>query len=705
MIRSLIVACVLVVASFSQSHAQVLATLLADSVQVDPAGRITATGNVVIYYQGTQLRAERVVYDRRTDALEIDGTVAITDENGNIISGEGVAIDGGLREGVLTSARLVLDQELQLAAAEISRSEDRYTTLRRVVASTCEVCAENPTPLWEIRATRVVHDTQERQLYFDNAQFRLAGVPLLYAPRLRLPDPSLNRASGFLFPELRTSSVLGTGLELPYFIALGDHANATVTPYLSSSTTTLQFDVVQEIRNGRLTFEGALTNDDIEGKRGYLFANGTYRLPRGFVASGQLEFVSDFGYLFQYDFSSKDRLTNELALDRVREKDLFRSSITEFRTLRDSEIAVRDTLPDRFVETSYQRDIPTLSFGGRTTLRLDAAALNRPSSTDIDGRDTSRIGVGADWTRSQILPTGFVVETEAGFRLDAYNVGQDSTFETNTFRASPRFATELRLPMARQTASGTTDVLEPILRFDFARVTGDDVPLEDSRIIEFDEANLFAPSRFPGIDGIEEGSRAALGMNWHRSSHNGWSANLAFGRVASLDNALSFSELPGGGDADQSEWLLGARLSLGEQLWLSTRSLFDDNVAFTLSETRLDWKIDGASISSSYLFAQPEPSEGRDDKLSEWAFGGSLGLNEEWTARTDWRYDFSAGRAARAGVGLEYVTDCIRVDLSVTRRYATSTSVDPTTDLGFRVSLLGLGNSRAQGANRRVCRG
>lgn len=705
MIRKLFSACIVVIASASIAFAQATATLVADSVEVDPVGRLSASGNVIVFYQGTELRAERVVYDSRTDVLEIDGSVLITDENGNVISGDDVSIGGDLKDGVLRSARLVLNQELQLAAAEISRSEERYTTLRRVVASTCEVCSENPTPLWEIRATRVVHDTQERQLYFDNAQFRLAGIPLLYAPRLRLPDPSLDRTSGFLFPELRTSSLLGTGLELPYFIAIGDHANAVVTPYLSSSTATLNFQMQQEIRNGRLTFEGALTEDDIEGQRGYFFANGTYRLPRGFVASGQLEFVSDFGYLFQYDVSSKDRLTNELALDRVREKDLFRSSITEFRTLRDSEIAIRDTLPDRFVETSYQRDIPTFSFGGRTTLRADAATLNRPSSVDIDGRDTSRIGVGADWSRSRILPAGIVVETEAGFRLDAYNVGQDSTFETNTFRASPRIATELRMPMARTRFAGPKEILEPILRFDFARVTGDDVPLEDSRIVEFDEANLFAPSRFPGIDGIEEGARAAFGFNWYRTALNGWSANLAFGRVASLDGDLTFSDSPGAGDADQSEWLLGARLSLGEQFWLSTRSLFDDNVAFTLSETRLDWDIGDASISSSYLFAQPEPSEGRDDKLSEWAFGGTLGLNDEWTARTDWRYDFSAGRAARAGVGLEYMTDCIRVDLSVTRRYATSTSVDPTTDLGFRVSLLGLGNSGKQQTSRKVCRG
>ncbi|SMX22029.1 LPS-assembly protein LptD [Boseongicola aestuarii] len=685
-------------------HAQALASLVADSVVIDPVGSITAEGNVIIYYDGNRLVADRIVYDRNSDTLSIQGDVTLTSETGDIFTADAATLDSDLRDGVLTSARLVLDQQFQLAAAQISRVEDRYTTLRRVVASSCEVCASNPTPLWEIRASRVIHDTEGQQLYFENAQFRMAGVPLIYLPRLRLPDPTLDRANGLLIPELRTSSDLGTGILLPYFIAIGRHADATLTPYLSARTATLEFSYRQEIRNGQLSFDGAVTNDDDLGGRGYLFANGTYLLPQGFVATGQLEFVSDPGYLFQYDYSSKDRLTNEFALGRVREKDLFRASITEFRTLRDQEIPIRDTLPDRFIETSYQRELDGLHFGGRTSVRVDTAALNRPSSADILGRDVSRIGFGADWSRRDQLQSGLVLDTEAALRIEAYNVSQDSRFERNALRVAPRVATELRWPLARTTADGATEILEPILRFDFANVSGSAVPLEDSRIVEFDEANLFAPSRFPGIDGIEDGPRAALGFNWHRVQKNGWGANLAIGRVASLDGALQFSDT-GGQDADQSEWLLAGRLSYGDRLWLSSRSLFDDNVAFTLNETRVDWQGDKAALSSSFLFAQPEPSEGRTDKLSELAFGGFLDLNENWTASTDWRYDFNEGRAARAGLGLEFETDCIRIDLSVTRRYATSTSVTPTTDFGFRVSLLGVGNGQKQGASRSVCRG
>ncbi|MGI9389001.1 MAG: LPS-assembly protein LptD, partial [Boseongicola sp.] len=429
-----------------------------------------------------------------------------------------------------------------------------------------------------------------------------------------------------------------------------------------------------------------------------------YRLPRGFVVTGQIELVSDPGYLFLYDYSDKDRLANELALTRVREKDLFRASITEFRTLRESEIPIRDTLPDRYVEVSYIRDLDFLNFGGRTTARVDAAALDRPSSVDGDGRDVSRVGVGINWLRSELIGAGIVASGELGVRVDAYNVGQDSAFATNLTRIVPRAAAELRWPFARTTDDGGTELLEPILRFDFANTGGDTVPLEDSRIVEFDEANLFSSSRYPGIDGVEDGARVAAGLSWQRDDPDGWAFDLTFGRIASLDGSLGFED-GSGLEGDQSEWLLAGKLALSNQLQIASRSLFDDKVAFTLSETRVDWQGDRGRLGSSYIFAEPEPAEGRDTRLSEFSMDGEIQLTENWTASTDWQYDFSAGRATRVGLGLDYENECIRLDLSLSRRFATSTSVTPTTGFGFRVSLIGVGNGTNARNARRVCRG
>jgi LPS-assembly protein len=493
-------------------------------------------------------------------------------------------------------------------------------------------------------------------------------------------------------------------VKLPYFIPFGPHQDLTVTPYFSTSTQTVELAFRKELRLGSIRAEGAVTEDDIEGSRGYLFADTELRLPRGFQLHGQVEFVSDPGYLFTYNYSEKDRLTNEVAVTRYRDKDRFHAAITEFRTLRPGETPIRDTLPDRFVELSYSREIPRLSFGGTTVATIRAAALNRPSSVDIDGRDTSRIGVALDWRDDWMFGPGLVASAELGIDADGYNIGQDSNFESNISRVVPRGAVELRWPFARRTKDGGREFLEPIIRFDFADRRGEDVPIEDSAIVEFDEANLFSHSRYPGIDGAEEGARVAVGVAWRRADPSGWTLDGALGRVAHLDGDLGFAE-GSGLVGDESEWLLAARFGMGDQIVILNRSLFEESLDFTLSETRVDWRTDTFSLGSSYVFAVPEPAEGRDDKLSEWSFEGDYALNDRWTASAEWRYDFTEGRAARTGVGLGYRSECIDVSFTLSRRFADSTAVDPTTDFGLRVELIGAGGDTGQRSRRSRCRG
>lgn len=706
MIRTLIafLALALLALAPTLGRAQELASLVADSISVDPAGTVTATGNVEVYYQGTRLTAQRVTYSRNGDTLTITGPIQVTDGDGTVILADQAQLDRDLRNGILISARLVLDQQLQLAANEIARVNDRYTRLDRVVASSCQVCDNDPTPLWEIRARSVIHDEQERQLYFEGAQFRIAGVPVFYFPRLRLPDPSVDRATGLLIPQITSSSDLGTGIKLPYFIALGDHADVTLTPYLSTSTATLEFGYRHLFRNGSLRAEGALTEDDIDGGRGYLFGYADFYLPRGYVLNAQTEFVSDPGYLYTYGYSDKDRLTNQIEITRVRGKDKFRASLSEFRTLRANEIPIRDTLPDQFIETEYSRELPDLAFGGRTVATVGAISLERPSSTNVLGRDVTRLSTGLDWTRNWITQPGIVARTELGFRADVYSIAQDTNFNENLTRVVPRAAAELRWPLARTTSDGGREVLEPIVRLDIADTGGDIVPLEDSRVVEFDEANLFSPSRYPGYDGAEDGVRVAAGVAWRRNDPDDWSADLVLGRLANLTDNLGFGQ-GSGLEGDRSEWLLAGRFVIGDNLQFISRSLFDTSFEFTLSENRLDWQNDRLSLGTNYILAVPEPSENRFERLEEWSLDGSYDLNDRWTLSANWRYDFETERAARTGLGLGYRTECIDVSLSLSRRYATSTSVDPTTEFAFRVSLTGVGGRENDRAIRRKCRG
>lgn len=704
--RGLAALAAIVLASASPAAAQI-ASLAADSVAIDAEGRLTAEGDVEVFYEGTRLTARRVIYDRRTDQLSIEGPLILFDGDETVIIGSSAELDRELANGVLRSARLVLDQQLQLAAERLDRVDGRFTQLNRVVASSCELCPGERTPLWEIRAQSAIHDQEAQQLYFTNAQVRVAGVPVLFVPQMRLPDPTVDRNTGFLVPRIRTSTRLGTGLQFPYFITAGDSADVTLTPYLSGSTTTLEGRYRQRFRQGRLSFRGAYTAEDEVrpgDTRAYLFGNGGFNLPLGYRLNFDIELVSDTSYLSDYNYSGKDRLDSAISIRRTRDDEQVSASFTVFRTLREDELRFEDALPDQLGEFDYTRRIPTGALGGDAWLTLDALTLARPSTDDIIGRDLVRAGASANWRRDWLIPQGALLATEAALSVDVYQVDNDSRFDRSLSRVTPQLAAELRWPLTRSGPGGVTQTLEPVAQLAWAESFGDDAPNEDSLLVEFDEGNLFALSRFPGRDVYEEGLRANVGLTWWRRDPGRFDLGVTVGRIVRIDSPDQFSEGTGL-DEDLSDWLAVARLGMGTRFSAINRSLFNDRLNFTRNETRLDWRIPSGLLSTSYTWSDRIPAENRDRRISEWSVDAAYDFNRNWRGRVNWRYDLVEQQAARAGLVIGYRNECLGVDFSASRRFTSSSNVTPITDFDIRVSVTGFGTNASGQRFRRVCAG
>ena len=168
--------------------AQDRTTLIADSVTVQSGSVLIATGHVEVYYRDQRLTAAAIRYDRLADRLIITGPIRIDDGKGLVFTATQAALSADLTEGLLISARLVLNRQLQLTAAELQRSDGgNLTALRSVTASSCTICKGNPTPLWEIRASEVIHDAKAQQIYFRDATLRFFGLPVAYLPMMRIP--------------------------------------------------------------------------------------------------------------------------------------------------------------------------------------------------------------------------------------------------------------------------------------------------------------------------------------------------------------------------------------------------------------------------------------------------------------------------------------------------------------------------------------
>lgn len=714
--RILLMVAVVVLAAFigPGARAQDQATLVANSLRIESDRRLVAEGAVEIFYQGRRLTAERLIFDRVADSLTIEGPITLSDGSGVTVLASQADLKADMSEGILRSARVVMNDQLQLAAAEVMRLGARYTAMTRVVASSCKVCAGSATPLWEIRARRVVHDQTERQIYFDNASLRLGGVPVFYIPRLRMPDPTLKRSTGFLIPSLRSSSTLGTGLRWPYFITLGPSRDLTVTPFVATkNVSAVELRYRQAFRTGEISVTGMAARDRLQTgqTRGHARAEGRFDLPKGFELRFDAQVVSDRAMLWDYGLSDADRLNSTIGITRTRRNEHIEARLISIRTLRAGEAS--DTLAARLGDLTWQRRFSLGPLGGQGGLQFAAHGHRRSSGLSVDadndgltdGRDVARARIRADWRRDWISDNGLVFGVLGEVTTDLYRIGDVASDYGGTHsRSHGAFAAELRWPLVKAGKGGVNHLLEPVIQLVVAPNRAARLANEDSVLVEFDQGNLFSLNRFPGADAVERGVRANLGLNYLRRDPAGWTLGVTMGRVIRARDLTQFTA-GSGLDGRDSNWLAAWQITHAGGTQLTSRLLLDDGFGLTKAEMLLAHDQPRYGLEAGLLYHKADPAEGRAIDTREVVFDGRVALGQGgWQAQLSNRYDLEAKRASNAALGLLFRNECLSVDLSLSRRFTSSTSVRPTTDLSVSLELLGFGGSTTPGPSRQ-CRG
>ncbi|MSU89878.1 LPS assembly protein LptD [Rhodobacteraceae bacterium 2CG4] len=671
--------------------AQETVALFADDITYRTAtGQLVAEGNVEVYYQGNRLSAERIFYDAAAETVRAEGTIRLEGPDGVVILADLVELSTDFRTGLVQGARLIFQQQFQIASVEGARTGGRYNTLYKTVASSCSVCAGAPVPIWRIRARRVVHDEQAQRIYFENAWFDVFGLPVFYAPRLRIPAPGVDRAAGVLPPVATTSDFSGFGLKLPYYFPLGRHSDLTLTPFATTTgATILEAEYRRRFESGALRLAGAYALYDGNGvsNRAFVLAEGAFALPRGFRADLRLHRATDRSFLGQFGYSDRDRLLSYGSINRVRRRDLFDLRIEGYQTLREGE--PQSEIPIMLPKLDYRR-IWTV---GSSVFGADAGVLGVVREA---GRDVARLDLGADWNGDLTLDNGVLVAGFADVEGVVYQVGDDADFPGTRSRLTPLVGAELRWPLARTTA-GATHVIEPVVQAVYSRALGEsDVPNEDSVSPELDETNLFALNRFPGIDRRESGLRLNLGVNYTRIDPSGWTVGATLGRVLRTESNDEFPE-GSGLRGYSSDFVAAASLALPSGFSVTGRSLFDSALEFKRAEMELDYASRRFDVNASYTFLagdSADPVLGSVTERQEIAIGSRYRVRPNWDVRGEWRYDLADSRSIFAGGGLAFGNECVEAELTVSRRFTSVNDVPEDTRVSLQVNLVGLSGDR-----------
>ncbi len=716
------------------------------------ASPIVAEGNVRAYFGDRYLKADRLSYDEATDIVIAEGNVSITDESRQTVFAGRVELTGDLRDGVAANFSALLADNARLAAASAVRVQDSRTRLKNAVYTACDVCddeGDGKTPTWRIKALKVTRDEERKVVRFTHAFLEIKGVPILYAPFLQAPDPSVERQSGFLTPQIGASSRLGFNFELPYYLAISNHQDATFSPrYTSRDGVLWQGEYRRRDDSGYHVFQGGFIDftpgpDDVDvpGARWHVFAQGHRNFGEKWRAGYDIERVSDDTYLRRYNVQRRGDLRKELdtsLTNRLRtntyvrwgdEDTELRADSYTFQDLRtvtvcDLSTGERLTINGTSCAGLIGRDplvteaqeiarltpyaLPVLNFrhrfrpeqiGGEARINVNFASLQRTG-----GVDTRRLTASAYWEREHITPGGHRFNAFAELRGDLFryedlNEGTENrsgVADDNRLdgRFAPTVGAEWSYPLTK-TFSGGRLFVEPRVQLVASPTgrNGADIINEDSQSIEFDYAGLFDYNKSTGFDAFEDGQRLNAGVAVAAAFDNGLKIEGEIGQQLRLQSTAAFDPAIGLGE-ERSDYVGGLNIRYKNIIGIENRFRINDDggsldraesIAF-LNAWRLRADVSYVRLSEEISIAGLTRREELNGRLT-------AKLTKNWNAAVAWRQDFVTNQLIQQDFILGYQDECSSLEVTYRRDRTTDVGLESDNAFLIRFTLRSLVNS------------
>ena len=393
-------------------------------------------------------------------------------------------------------------------------------------------CKENDKcPPWSLQSKKITHNKTKKQILYDGAVLNIYDVPVLYFPKFFHPDPTVERQTGFLKPELNSSNINGSSVTLPYFKVISENKDLTFRPTIFDKEmlmTQVEFRQVEKKSNLIADF-GYVNNykssTDKEKKNiSHLFAKYDLDLElENFNSSDltiSLERVSNDSYLKVFAPHITDsnilrpknfnKLENKFKIFLNHEKYYLESGLETFETLNSTPgDRYQYILPyynlDWFIDQNYFNG----SFNFNSNGANDLNNTNRVETSIINDLDY--------YSDETYFNTGIKSNYTISFK-NLNSVGKNSS----KYKSSPQielislFNAELSLPLIKK-FQNYTNLLTPKLSFRYNPSDMKDYSNSNNKI---NINNIFSTNRLGLSDTYETGRSITLGVDYKRSKQN-----------------------------------------------------------------------------------------------------------------------------------------------------------------------------------------
>ena len=706
---------------------------------------VTATGAVQINYGGYRMVAQKVEYNQKSGRMTALGNVELITPDGNRMYGDKMDVTDSFSDGFVNALRIEMPDNTRMVAEKGERVGGNQLILTKGVYTACMACSEQGrAPLWQVKAQRVVQNGVTHTIRLEHARFELFGQPIAYVPWVTVPDNTVKRKSGFLFPSVTVSQRLGVGVTVPYYYVISPSMDATVTATgYSNQGLLLQGEFRQRFENGTHTLRvagisqmnpdafTAGTTDAEHKTRGMISSKADFRINPRWTFGWDVMAQSDnnFSRTYGLDGLNQSTHTNQAYLTGIGKRNFF-DMRAFYYNVQDTDDNATAQKQQAYVYPSvdYHYVDPNSVYGGELSTTMNFTHLSRDKTSVLDNvanlgdaslndrylglsGDYTRLSTELQWQRTFTTDQGLVLTPLAALRGDVYGLDMNGpaagTYSGNydnsdyAARGMATLGLEAKYPFLI-TTSNSTHVFEPIAQI---YVRPDEqlagrLPNEDAQSFVFDATNLFDRDKFSGFDRIEGGTRANVGWRYTASFDSGYKLQHIFGQSYQLAGRNSFAtdDLVGAGsdsglETTRSDYVTMFGLTTPQGISLSQSYRFDEkDFAFRRGDTAVGFSNDVFQTSLIYTHIAAQPQYGFTSNQDEIQSRAQIKFKEYWSVFGTVSYDLNSNEITRQGVGLSYEDECTIFTVSFLDKKDSTASSATNWSIGARLTFRTLGD-------------
>ncbi len=577
-----------------------------------------------------------------------------------------------------------------------SSSKNGVTKINKAVFTSCKI-NDDKCPPWSISAKEIAHDKNKKQLIYKDAVLKVYDLPVVYFPKFFHPDPSVERQSGFLTPQINSSNVLGDSIYIPYFHAISKNRDITFKPTIfDSSMQMFQNEYRQQNDNSSFIADFSLTRgykSSLSNKRNsisHLFAKFKSDLKlENFIKSDlfiSVQKVSNDTYLKVFDTNllenemkpgDQNSLTSELKLSLDADDFNFTSGMQIFENL-----SLENS--DRF-----QYILPYYDYNKNFDFDFFNGQLNFTSSGSNDLNNTNvlktRVINDLGYQGNQIISDLGIVNNLNVYFKNLATLGKNDT----AYKSSPQlelmniYELSSSLPLTKSTENHSKTLVPKMsLRFNPSDMKNYST---SNKSITVD--NIFNINRLGLNDSFEKGKSLTIGIDYKKENLKDINKFFEFKLASSFrDKEENFIPSSTGLNKKNSNLFGSAKSVLNENISIDYDFRIDNNYdKFEYNSINTEFSYN--NFTTKFNFVEENGETGNENFLENLT---SLNFDENNFFSFKTRRNRKLNLTEFYDLVYEYKNDCLIAAFKYNKTYYSDRDLKPKEDLLFSVTFFPL---------------